>query len=105
MSVRRGDTVVVTTGKDKGKKGKVLRIITKKERVVVERINMVKRHTKPSQDNPQGGIIEREGSVAVSNVMVWCEKCSKGVRTKASLVEDQKKARACTQCGERFEAA
>jgi len=67
--VRKGDLVQVIAGKEKGKRGKVLRILTKKDRVVVERLMMVKRHTKPSQKNPQGGILEREGSIHISNVM------------------------------------
>jgi len=69
--VRTGDTVVVIAGKEKGKTGKVLRILTKKDRVVVEGLMKVKRHTKPSQKNPQGGIIEREGSIHISNVALW----------------------------------
>ena len=68
--VRKGDTVVVIAGKEKGKRGKVLRVLTDKtSRVVIERVKMVKRHTKPTQQNPQGGIIEKEGSVHLSNVM------------------------------------
>ena len=67
--IRKGDTVVVIAGKEKGSRGKVLRILTKKSRVVIEHIAMVKRHTKPTQTNPQGGIIEKEGSVHISNVM------------------------------------
>ena len=67
--VRKGDTVVVIAGKEKGKRGKVLRVLHKTNRVVVERVMMVKRHTKPSQQNPQGGIVEKEGSVHLSNVM------------------------------------
>jgi large subunit ribosomal protein L24 len=67
--IRKGDMVVVIAGKDKGRRGKVLRILSKTNRVVVERVAMVKRHTKPSQKNPQGGIVEKEGSVHISNVM------------------------------------
>jgi len=67
--VRKGDTVVVIAGKEKGKRGKVLRVLHKTGRVVVERVMMVKRHTKPSQRSPQGGIIEKEGSIHISNVM------------------------------------
>jgi len=67
--VRKGDTVVVISGKNKGQRGKVLRVIHKTGRVVIERVAMVKRHTKPSQKNPQGGIIEKEGSIHLSNVM------------------------------------
>ena len=68
MHVRKGDTVVVIAGKEKGKRGRVLRVLTDKERVVVERVNMVKRHTKPTQANPRGGILDKEGSLALSNV-------------------------------------
>jgi large subunit ribosomal protein L24 len=67
--IRKGDTVVVIAGKNKGNRGKVLRVLHKSQRVVVERVGMVKRHTKPSQKNPQGGIIEKEGSIHISNVM------------------------------------
>lgn len=97
--VRKGDTVVVIAGKEKGKRGRVLRLLTKKDRVVVERVNMVKRHTKPTQRNPRGGIVEKEGSLPISNVMPWCTKCEKGVRTKAELAEGQKKRRVCAKCG------
>ena len=68
--IRKGDTVVVIAGKEKGARGKVLRLITKKNRVVVERVAMVKRHLKPTQQSPQGGIVEREGSVHISNLML-----------------------------------
>jgi large subunit ribosomal protein L24 len=68
--VRKGDTVVVISGKNKGNRGKVLRVLHKTGRVVIERVAMVKRHTKPSQKNPQGGIIEKEGSIHLSNVML-----------------------------------
>jgi len=80
--IRKGDTVVVIAGKEKGKRGKVLRIIKKTNRVVVERIMMVKRHTKPSQRNPQGGIVEKEGSVHISNVMPLDPGSDKATRVK-----------------------
>jgi large subunit ribosomal protein L24 len=67
--IRKGDTVVVIAGKEKGKRGKVLRVLNKKNRVVIERVAMVKKHLKPTQQNPQGGIVEKEGSVHISNVM------------------------------------
>ena len=76
MHVRKGDQVVVIAGKEKGKRGRVLRLLTDGGRVVIERVNMVKRHTKPSQRNPRGGIIEKEGSVESSNVSLWCGKCN-----------------------------
>jgi len=62
----------VVAGKEKGKRGRILRVVTEKERVVVERVNMVKRHTKPTQANPRGGILEKEGTIAMSNVALWC---------------------------------
>ena len=80
--VRKGDTVVVIAGKEKGKRGKVLRVLHKTGRVVIERVMMVKRHTKPSQKNPQGGIIEKEGSVHLSNVMLVDPGSDKPTRVK-----------------------
>jgi large subunit ribosomal protein L14 len=85
--VRKGDLVVVTKGKDKGKRGKVLRVVG--QRVIVEKVNMVKRHTKPTQKNPQGGIIEKEGTVAIANVLLWDEKLGRGTRTKAATDGEQ----------------
>jgi len=105
MHVRKGDTVVVIAGKEKGKRGRVLRILADKERVVVERINIVKRHTKPTQANPRGGILDKEGSLALSNVALWCGKCSAGRRAKAELRDGQKKRRVCVKCGSLFESA
>ena len=80
--IRKGDTVVVIAGKEKGKRGKVLRILTKSDRVVIERIAMVKRHTKPTQQESQGGIIEKEGSVHISNVMPVDPGSDKPTRVK-----------------------
>ena len=102
MHVRRGDTVAVIAGKEKGKRGKVLRILNKKDRVVVERIMMVKRHTKPSQKNPQGGILEKEGSVHVSNVALWCEKCAAPRRAGVKINDAGGKVRVCKRCGNDF---
>ena len=104
-NVRRGDTVVVMAGKEKGKKGRVLRLLSKKHRVVIERINLVKRHTRATQANPKGGIIEKEGSVELSNVALWCGKCSAGRRVRAQIKEGQKKQRVCVKCGTVFETA
>jgi large subunit ribosomal protein L24 len=104
MHVRKGDTVVVIAGKEKGKRGRVLRVLTDQERVVVERVNMVKRHTKPTQANPRGGILDKEGSVAVSNVALWCGKCGAARRAKAELREGQKKRRVCVKCGSLLES-
>ena len=83
--IRKGDTVVVTAGKEKGKRGKVLQILQKSTRVVIERLMMVKRHTKPSQTNPQGGIIEKEGSIHISNVMPVDPGSDKPTRVKVKI--------------------
>jgi large subunit ribosomal protein L24 len=83
--IRKGDTVVVTAGKEKGKRGKVLQILQKSNRVVIERLMMVKRHTKPSQTNPQGGIIEKEGSIHISNVMPVDPGSDKPTRVKVKI--------------------
>ncbi len=100
--VRRGDTVVVLTGKEKGKRGKVLRVLTKKDRVVIERVMMVKRHTRPSPKNPHGGIIEKEGSLHLSNVSLWCEKCAAPRRAAVKFNEAGGKLRVCRKCGTEF---
>lgn len=105
MHVRKGDTVVVIAGKEKSKRGRVLRVLADKQRVVVERVNMVKRHTKPTQANPRGGILDKEGSLALSNVALWCGKCGAGRRAKAEIREGQKKRRVCVRCGSLFESA
>jgi large subunit ribosomal protein L24 len=89
--IRQGDTVVVTAGKNKGQRGKVLRIVRKTGRVVIERVAMVKRHTKPSQKNPQGGIIEKEGSVHLSNVMPLDPGTDKPTRVKIKLEDGQRR--------------
>lgn len=100
--IRKGDTVVVTTGKDKGKRGKVLKL--EGDRVVIEKVNMVKRHTKPNQKNPQGGIVEREGTVHISNVLLWDEKTQKGTRTK-QVIEGDSKIRVGVKSGTKFQSA
>ena len=99
--VQRGDTVVVTKGREKGKRGKVKRIL-KTGRVEIEKVMMVKRHTKPTQKNPQGGIIDVEGSVAVANVALWCEKCTAARRARAGADTAGKKVRVCVDCGNAF---
>ena len=97
--VRRGDLVVVTKGKDKGKQGKVLKIVG--DRLVVEKVNMIKRHTKPSQKNPQGGIVEKEGTIAIANVLLWDEKLGRGTRTKV-VSEGGEKFRVGVKSGTKF---
>jgi large subunit ribosomal protein L24 len=105
MHVRKGDQVVVIAGKEKGKRGRVLRLLTGGGRVVIERVNMVKRHTKPSQRQPRGGILEKEGSVEASNVSLWCGRCVAPRRARHEHNEGQKKRRVCVKCGTAFETA
>ena len=98
--VRRGDTVGVIAGRERGKRGKVLRVLTDKNRVVVEHVNMVKKHQRPTQKLRQGGIIEREGPLALSNVLLVCARCDKPARTGIKLLADGRKVRTCKRCGE-----
>lgn len=97
--VRRGDTVIVIAGANKGKKGKVLRVIG--DRVIVEKVAMVKRHTRPTQKNPQGGIVDREGTIHISNVLLFDEKTGRGTRTK-KVTEDGGKIRVGVKSGTKF---
>ena len=100
--VSRGDTVVVTKGREIGKQGKVKRVL-KNGRVEIENINMLKRHVKPSQKNPQGGIQEIEGSIALPNVALWCGTCGAGRRYRNVVDADSRKRRVCVKCDSTFE--
>jgi large subunit ribosomal protein L24 len=100
MKVHREDTVLVLTGKDKGKKGRVIRVFPRQEKVLVEKINMAKRHTRPTQQLPQGGIVEKEMPVHVSNVQLICPKCGKSTRVAQKILASGQKNRACKKCGE-----
>jgi large subunit ribosomal protein L24 len=101
--VRRGDLVVVMKGKDKGKRGKVLKVVG--SRVVIEKVNMIKRHSKPTQKNPQGGIVEKEGTVAIANVLLWDDKLGRGTRTRSVVEKDGAKVRTGTKSGTKFPSA
>jgi large subunit ribosomal protein L24 len=103
--VRKGDTVVVVAGKERGKKGKVLRVIPEKSRVVVERINMVKKHQKPTQKLRQGGIIEREGAIHLSNVMLVDPNRDRPTRVGMKALSDGKKVRVARKSGEMLDKA
>ncbi|WIF95582.1 50S ribosomal protein L24 [Caminicella sporogenes] len=100
MHVKKGDTVVVIAGKDKGKIGKVLQVFPKKERVIVEGVNMVKKHQKPTPKVQQAGIIEMEAPIHVSNVMLYDSKAKKGVRIRYKTLENGKKVRVSAKTGE-----
>ena len=91
---------MVIAGKEKGKTGKVLRVIPEKNRVLVEHLNVVKRHTRPSQLNQEGGIIEKEAAIAISNVQLVCKGCNKPARTGIKVLDDGTKARYCKKCNE-----
>ena len=104
LHVKKGDTVVVLSGKDKGQKGKIVQAMPKTGKVIVEGVNKVKRHTKPSQKAPQGGILTKEAPLAASKVMVICPACKKPVRTGKKLV-DGKNVRVCKKCGEPVDEA
>jgi large subunit ribosomal protein L24 len=98
--VRRGDTVAVITGKERGKRGKVLRVLLGDRRVLVEKVNMIKKHQRPTQKLRQGGIIEREGALHLSNVLLVCGRCDRPVRVGIKELADHRKVRVCKRCGE-----
>ena len=99
LHVRKGDTVVVLSGDDKGKKGKVLEVSKAEGKVIVEGINIVTKHVKPRRQGEEGGLIKTEGAFYASKVGVYCAKCDKGVRVGHKVVGD-KKVRVCAKCGE-----
>lgn len=98
--LRKGDTVLVTAGKEKGKTGKVLKMVAEKNRATVERLNMVKRHRKGQGVQSPGGIVEKEASLHLSNLMLVCGRCNKPTRINVRALEDGKRARQCHRCGE-----
>jgi large subunit ribosomal protein L24 len=102
--IKKDDFVRVIAGKDRGKQGKVLRVFPQESRLTIERVNMIKRHTRPTQQMQQGGgIIQREGKLHLSNVMLVCSKCERGVRIGHRVLDDGKKVRVCRRCGEAFD--
>jgi large subunit ribosomal protein L24 len=101
--IKKKDLVMVTSGREKGKSGRVLKVLPEKRRVVIEKINFIKRHSRPHGQQKRGGIVEREAPLHVSNVMLLCEKCNKPVRIGHRSLEGGKKARFCKKCGEIFD--
>ena len=97
------DQVEVITGKDKGRVGKILRIYTKTNRALVERVNMIKRHTKPTAEGQQGQIVEKEAPIHVSNLLVVCPKCTETTRVGRKTLDDDSKVRVCKKCSESIE--
>jgi large subunit ribosomal protein L24 len=100
MKIRKDDTVVIIAGKDRGKKGKVRRALPNEDRVIVEGLNMIKRHSRASRATRQGGIIELEAPIRVSNVMLMCNKCGNPTRVNFRFLDDGKKVRVCNSCRE-----
>jgi large subunit ribosomal protein L24 len=98
--IKKDDFVRIIAGRDRGKQGKVLQVYPKDGRLRVERIHMIKRHTRPTQQMQQGGIIEREGTIHISNVMLLCTRCNRGVRVGHRVLDDGKKVRVCRRCGD-----
>jgi large subunit ribosomal protein L24 len=98
--VRRGDTVAVIAGRERGKRGKVLRVLPDRGRILVEKVNMIKRHQRPTPKLRQGGIVEREGSLALANVMLVCTHCDRPTRTGVRELTDGRRVRVCKRCGE-----
>jgi large subunit ribosomal protein L24 len=98
--IRKNDTVMVIAGKERGKTGKVLRILGEQGRLVIERLNMVKRHRKARGVQSPGGVVEKEASIEISNVMIMCERCNAPARIGARRLEDGTGVRVCRRCGE-----
>lgn len=99
VKIKKGDRVEVITGKDRGKTGKVLRVFPTENRLVVEKANVVKRHSRPTQKNPKGGVIEMEAPLPISNVMLVCPRCNRKTRVGKTILADGSRVRICKKCG------
>lgn len=102
LRIKKNDMVQILSGKDRGKTGRVLRVFPGKEKVIVEGVNIIKRHTRPNPKNQQGGIISQEAPIHISNVNLFCSRCQKGVRFGVRILEDGSKIRFCRKCNEAF---
>ena len=100
MKVAKKDTVLVISGNDKGKTGRVLRVFPARQRLLVEGVNFIKRHSRPTQTNPKGGIVEKEAPIHISNIMVICPKCNAPTKVGIKTLEDGRRSRLCKQCRE-----
>ncbi len=101
--IKKNDTVMVIAGRERGKTGKVLRVLPAKERALVEHLNMVKRHQKPRGAQQAAGIIEKEAAIHISNIMIMCDKCNAPVRMGKRLLEDGRSVRVCRRCGDQLD--
>lgn len=102
IHVRKKDTVMVVSGKDKGKTGEILKVYPKKGKVLVKGVNLVSKHQKPNKENMQGGIIHKEAPIFSSKVMLYCDKCKNVTRISYKVLEDGSKVRVCKKCNETF---
>jgi large subunit ribosomal protein L24 len=100
VKIRKNDSVMVIAGRERGKTGKVLRVLPEKGALIIERVNLVKRHSKPRGPQQPGGIVEKEASIHASNIMIMCDKCNAPVRIGHKQLGDGKKIRICRRCGE-----
>jgi large subunit ribosomal protein L24 len=100
MHIRKNDKVRVIAGNDRGKVGQVLKVFPESSTIIVEKVNLIKRHMKRSQQMPQGGILEKEGPIHVSNVQFICPKCGEATRTGRIILSDGSRTRSCKACGE-----
>lgn len=103
MKIRRNDIVVVSRGRDKGKQGKILQVMAQDGRAIVEGVNLVTKHVRKSQEHPRGGVVKKEASIAVANLMLFCGQCKKGVRT-TRVLEGDKRVRKCKGCGQALDS-
>jgi large subunit ribosomal protein L24 len=103
MHIRKNDSVMVIAGRERRKTGKVLRVMPKEDAAIIERVNMVKRHTRARGPQQPGGIVEKEAPIPLSNLMLMCDKCNAPVRVGRKIMGDEKKARLCRRCGDPLE--
>jgi len=101
--IKKNDTVMVIAGRERGKTGKVLRVLSSKERALIERLNLVKRHQKPRGPQTPSGIVEKEAPIHLSNIMIMCDKCNAPVRMGKRLLEDGRSVRTCRRCGDQLD--
>ena len=104
LKIRKGDTVIVRSGRERGKTGRVMRIVPEEGRVFIERLNMVKRHQKARSAQQPGGIVEKEAPLHISNVMLVCAKCNKPTRVGRVRLDDGRPTRVCKRCEEQLDA-
>ena len=100
MHIKKGDTVVVLSGDDKGVQGEVIAVSPEEGKVIVKDVNIIHKHVKPRKQGETGGIIDAEGAIYASNVALYCSKCGKGVRVKNKVLDNGKKVRVCAKCGQ-----